>query len=324
MSSVLHRAARLRVTGPMVMMLGLLGLMTALTTNYLSGPNILMVVKVFTVTGLIGCSQMIILAAGGLNISVGAVGALSAIIAGGAMDRFGAPPYLSLLLGLTVGMLCGLLNGALIYRLGGVSSAFFLITLATASLYQGINLTITSGTPFYGIDPGFFRFGDYTLFGLPLSFYYMVFIYLFVGHLFSRLSIGRQILAFGANPRAAEIYGISKLRVVVFANVAASLIAAFAGMIALIRIKTAQPNMGADWMLLSFAAPLIGGTKLTGGTVNVLGCALGALSLTIISNGLVHLGVDVFWNTFIYGTVILLTVLFERLRVTSLGGGAWL
>ncbi len=75
--------------------------------------------------------------------------------------------------------------------------------------------------------------------------------------------------------------------------------------------------MGADWMLLSFAAPLIGGTKLTGGRVNVFGCLLGAIALTIIANGLVHLAVDVFWNMLIYGSVILFSVMIDQIRGTG-------
>ncbi len=306
------------ILSPLIIVAILLTVMLILKPNYLAATNVFVLVKVLTITAMVGFSQMIIMAIGGLNISVGAIGALSAIIAGGAMDRLGVPAFPALIIGILVGVACGVVNGLLIYRAGGVGPAFFLITLATASLFQGINLTITSGNPYYGIDSKFMAYGDTQLFGLPLSFFYMLLVGLLIWFMFSKLAIGRQFLAFGANPKAAELYGISKFRVVLYASIIAALVAAIAGMIAMIRIKTAQPNMGSDWMLLSFAAPLIGGTKLNGGKVNVAGCLLGAIALTIISNGLVHLAVDVFWNTLIYGTVILLSVMVDQFNLAGM------
>lgn len=303
--------------GPVIIPVFLLIIMLILKPNYLSGTNINMITKVLTITTLIGFAQMITIATGGLNLSIGAIGALSAIIAGGAMDVYGVPAFLALIIGIAVGIICGGINGLLIYRAGGVDAAFFLITLATASLFQGINLTITSGNPFYGIDPNFFKYGDTEILGIPLSFFHMLGISILIALLFGRLSIGRQILAYGANNKASQIYGVSKFRVVITSNILSGGVAAIAGMVALIRVQTAQPNMGSDWLLLSFAAPLIGGTKLSGGKVNVFGCILGALALTIISNGLVHLAVNVLWNTLIYGSVILLSVMLGRISLNK-------
>jgi len=317
LKNVLNKIQGSGILSPLFIVSGLLTVMLILKPNYLSKTNIYMLTKVLTITALVGFSQMIIMSIGGLNISVGAIGALSAVIAGGAMDRLGVPALPALFIGLSVGFIAGCVNGLLIYRAGGVGPAFFLITLATASLFQGINLVITSGNPYYELDPIFLRFGDTLIFGLPISFFYMLIVGIFLTVMFSKLALGRQFLAFGANPKASELYGISKFRVVFSASILAALIASLAGMIAMIRIKTAQPNMGADWMLLSFAAPLIGGTKLTGGRVNVLGCLLGAIALTIIANGLVHLAVDVFWNMLIYGSVILLSVMADQIRGTG-------
>jgi len=122
------------------------------------------------------------------------------------------------------------------------------------------------------------------------------------------------MLAFGGNNKAAELYGVSKFKVVLASCMIASVLASVAGILAMIRIEAAQPNMGADWMLLSFAAPLIGGTRNSGGKVNVLGTILGAFALTIITNALIHLKVNVLWNELIYGTIILLAVTIDRIR----------
>jgi len=297
-----------------IIVLVLLTIMLVLKPNYLSGENVYQLTKVLTVTALIGFSQMICIASGGLNVSVGATGALCAILAGGSMDALNMGAPLALVIGLLGGAACGLINGLLIFRAGGVGVAFFLTTLATMSVFQGINYTITSGSPFYGIKPGFLAIGDTKLLGLPSSFFIMLAVAFFLVFMFRKMIIGRQILAFGANSKSSELYGVSKFKVVVISSVIAGILAAIAGMMALIRIEAAQPSMGSDWMLLSFAATLIGGTRLTGGKVNVMGVIVGATALTIINNALIHLKVDVYWKALIYGLVILLACTMDRLR----------
>ncbi len=304
--------------GALIIVLVLLGIMLAIKPTYLSPTNIYVLAKVLTVTAVIGFSQMIVISSGGLNLAIGATGALSAVIAGWAMTNAGLPWWVGVLMGLAVGIICGVINGLLIYRAGGVGVAFFLITLATASIYQGLNFTITKGNPFYGpggkMDEAFLALGNTKILNIPASFYIMLVIAVLLIILYSKMSLGRQILAFGASNKAAQLYGVSKFKVVLSANIIASLLAAIAGILAMIRIEAAQPNMGADWMLMSFAAPLIGGTRQAGGKVNVIGAILGAFSLTIISNALVHLKVDIYWNQLIYGIIILLAVTIDRLR----------
>lgn len=302
------------VFGALMITIILLAVMLSLKPEYLASTNVNAIMKVLSVTAMIGFSQMVVIATGGLNVSVGATGALSAVLAGGVMERMGAGGGTALLVGLLAGILCGAINGLLIYRAGGIGTAFFLTTLATASVFQGINLMITSGSPFYDIDPRFIAFGDTRIFGIQQSFYYVIVIAILLTFMFKKMKIGRQILAYGSNPKASGLYGISKFKVVMFSNMIAGFLAASAGMIALIRIQAAQSNMGTDWMLISFAGPLIGGTKLDGGRINVLGAIIGGIVLTIIANGLVHLAIDVYWNKLIYGCVILLAVAIDRLR----------
>lgn len=296
----------------------LLGIMLILKPNYLSGTNIYTLVKVMTVTAMVGFSQMVIIGCNGLNLSVGATGALSAVVAGWSMTIAGMPWWAGVLMGLAVAIVCGVINGLLIYRAGGVGVAFFLITLATSSVFKGVTLTITSGNPYYGpdgkMDAAFLALGNTKILGLPSSFFIMLIVAVLIILMYRYLAVGRQMLAFGANYKAAELYGVSKFKVVLFANVVAGLLAGLAGILAMIRIEAAQPNMGADWMLVSFAAPLIGGTRNSGGKINVIGAILGALALTIISNALVHLKMDVYWRELIYGIIILLAVTIDRIR----------
>lgn len=291
--------------------------MCILKPNYLSADNISALLKVLAVTTLVGVSQMISISSGGMNVSIGSTGALAAIFSGLLMQNHNMPVLLSIVIGMFVGIMCGIVNGLLIYRNGGVGVASFLTTLATNSVFTGIIYMVTTGHGVSKIPAGFVAIGNSKLGPIPTSVFIVAIIITVIYLMFRYTSIGRQILAFGANPKAAELYGISRFKTIVLVNVLASILAAIAGMLVVMRVGTAQPDIGSDWMLRSFAAPLIGGTRQAGGKVVVFGVVLGALILTIIENALVHLGVNVYWTQLINGVVILVIMALDRVRDTK-------
>lgn len=288
--------------------------MCVLKRNYLSGDNISALLKVLSVTTLVGLSQMISIAGGGMNVSIGSTGAMSAIFSGLLMQNAGIPVLAAVLIGGVTGAGCGIINGLLIYRNGGIGVASFLTTLATNSVFTGIIYMITTGHGVSNIPGGFIAIGNSKAGMIPSSVFIVAVILIGIYLLFKYAKTGRQILAFGANPKAAELYGISRLKTIMTVNVIAGMIAAAAGMLVVMRVGSAQPDIGSDWMLQSFAAPLIGGTRQAGGKVVVFGVVLGALVLTIIENALVHLGVDVYWTELINGAVIIAIMALDRIR----------
>ena len=305
-----------------IVVIVLLVVMCILNPTFLSLSNLLNMSKVVAVTATVSFGMQIIIGMGGLNLSVGTTGAMCAVLAGGAMEIFGVSTPVALIIGLAAGILAGFLNGLLVYRAGGAGVAFFLITLATSYIFKGITLMITEGFPFNRINPSFLAVGSTTLFGtIPLSLIYMIIFAVFLYFMFNKMKIGRQLLAFGANYKAAELYGVSKFKVVCIGCTLAGFFSGAGGLLGLIRIQAAQPNMGNDWMLLAFAATLIGGTSLTGGRVNVLGTILGAFALVIIDNALVYLIIDTYWTQLIYGLLVLGAVSLELVRTKSKKGG---
>jgi ribose transport system permease protein len=129
-----------------------------------------------------------------------------------------------------------------------------------------------------------------------------------------RAIVGRQMLAFGGNPHAAELSGISRARIVILAHTASGLLAAIAGMMSVARLQLASPFIGDEWLIASFAAPVIGGTVLTGGHVSVIGTCLGVLVVSLINQALVMLAVDPFYVQVLLGALILGAVGLNRLR----------
>lgn len=292
----------------------MVGVMCVIKRNYLSPDNISALLKVLAVTSLVGTSQMISIASGGMNVSIGATGAMAAIFSALLMQNAGVPVSAAILAGLLTGTGCGIINGLLIYRNGGVGVASFLTTLATNSVFTGIIYMITTGHGVSKIPGSFVAVGNTKIGPVPTSILIMLAILALVFLMFRYTSPGRQILAFGANPKAAELYGISRLKTIMLVNILAGLLAAAAGMLVVARVGTAQPDIGSDWMLESFAAPLIGGTRQAGGKVVVFGVILGALVLAIIQNALVYLGVNVYFTELINGIVIIVIMALDRLR----------
>lgn len=278
---------------------------------FLSPFNLYVLLTAFSLSVLVALSQAVILAIGQMNLSVGAIGGLAAIAFAGLMEVHGVPPLAAVAAGIAVGALAGLVNGAIIAATG---IGAFVVTLATLSIYKGINIGITEAQPFYDIPAVVAWIGNARLGPVPFLLLPAMASVLAVGLLFSRGVLGRQMLAFGGNAAAAELSGIPARRIVVWAHVISGVLAALAGMMAVARLQLGQPTIGDDWLILSFAAPVIGGAVLAGGHAPVIGICLGVVIVTLINNALVLLEVDPFFVQLLLGLLILGAVALNRLR----------
>jgi ribose transport system permease protein len=229
---------------------------------------------------------------------------------------WGLPAPLAAVCAVLIGLVAGVLNGYLI-AWSGISA--FVITLASLSIFKGINLGITQAQPFYGVPESVKAFGNTTFLGpLPWLVIPTVLVVLLVWYLLNRLPLGRHILAVGANPHAAELSGISVRNTVITAHGISGLLAALAGIALVARLQIGQPTIGDDWLILSFAAPVIGGAVLTGGHVSVVATVLGVVIVAIITQALVLLNIDPFFVQVVLGALILWAVGLNRWREVRL------
>jgi ribose transport system permease protein len=216
-----------------------------------------------------------------------------------------------LISGLALGAVLGWINGVAIIRTG-VNS--FIITLASASLFSGGMLILTKAIIYNGLPPTIAAFGRMRFgFVSPL-----LIIALLIGValvvLFRFTALGREILAAGANPRAAELSGVPVGRAIIVAHTLSGLLAASAGLMLLTRLGAAMPSVGEDWLLPSFLAPVLGGALLSGGSISVVGAMIGALLVTTIRSGLLIMQVGNFWLQLFLGVMLLAAVLLDRYR----------
>ncbi len=291
-------------------------LLSILTPNFLTEFNIYVMLRSFCVALLVGFAQMVTLGVGQMNISVGALGGLVAISFGGMMEVLGVPLVLAIPLAIAIGALGGLINGVLTARTG-ING--FIITLATASAFTGINLGITESIPYYNMPPALVAFGDQRFFAFPYLLIAPLIVAALLGLFFARTVPGRQLLAVGGNPNAADLSGISRNRTIVLAHVLSGGLAAIAAVLAVAQLGSAQPSIGANWLLLSFAAPIIGGAALTGGYISVLGTTFAVILIALIENGMVLANVDPYWVQFLLGALILAAVWLNRWRAVKTG-----
>lgn len=281
---------------------------------FLTEYNLFVMLRILSVTSIFALAQMVVIAVGQMNLAVGAIGGLVAILFGGMMEVYGVPVPLAMLIGAAVGILTGWLNGAII-AYSGING--FVVTLAMLSVYTGLNYGITESIPFYNMPQVLLDTYDGKIGPVPNILVIPLVAAALVGLFLFRTRAGRYILATGGNPSAAALSGISIRRSVILAHTVSGALAGFAGMVAVARLGTAEPTIGVDWLLPSFAAPVIGGAILSGGRVSVIGTMVAVVLIVLLENGLLLARTDPYYVQFFLGVLILAAVMFNRWRAVS-------
>jgi ribose transport system permease protein len=281
--------------------------------SFLSSFNLFTMGRSLSVDIVVGFSQMVVLAIGGMNLSVGSIGVCAVMFCGYLMQTSGVPVPLAFLSAIALGGALGSVNGWAIAR-SGVSS--FVVTLASANLFSGAMLILTKAEPINGLPRVLGAIGLYRVLGLvspSLLLATAIGAGLFVFYKYS--VAGKEMLAVGANARAAAISGIAADRAIILGHVLSGALAAIAGLMVLTRLGAAMPAIGGeDWLLPSFLGPILGGASLGGGAISVLGSMLGATLVTIIRGGLLVFNIGNFWLQLFLGLFLLAAVLAQRYR----------
>lgn len=289
------------------------------TDGFVSEFNVYSVGRLVSITVVVGFAQMVAIGIGQMNLSIGAIGGVVAMVLGWLLQGLGVPWPLAIVIAVAFGGVLGAINGAIIVRTG-INA--FIITLGTASVFTGAMFIMTKVEAFRDLPPGFIEFGRLEIGGLVSPLVVMMLAVLVLLYLmYQGTTLGRQMLAVGANARAAGASGVPVGRVVTLTHVLSGALAGLAGVMLVLRIGSAIPSIGTagggDWLLPSFAAPAIGGTLLSGGVVNVVGTFVGGLLLGTIENGLTLLSVPGFWVQLSTGLVLLVAILLDRARTVA-------
>lgn len=259
----------------------------------------------------VALGQAVALVVGGMNLSIGAIGGLATITVGYLLTNIGAPEPLAVIAALAVGLACGAINGVLIT---GLKLNSFIVTLSTSFIFTGLVYGISRGYPYTDIPKAFTYVGRKSLLFFPVVFWLMILALAAIQYFYSNTVTGRRILATGSNTTAARLSGIRTDRIVLISNLQSGFFAALTGVLYVSRMGSAQPATGQNWMIISFAVAIIGGTALQGGYISGIGLFAGGLIMVFIKNGLIMLEANVYFEQAFLGLIILLAVSLENVR----------
>ncbi len=290
----------------------LLGIIFSLTNkSFLTGYNVFNISRTASLYMFVALSQAMVLIVGGMNLSLGAIGGLSVVSAGMCMQNFGLPWYVAVIVALLVGVSAGFVNGQLITKM---KLNAFVVTLATSFVYTGLVFGISKGFPYTDIPKSFTLIGRKGIGNVPFLLMLIIITLLILAYVFKYTVVGRRLLATGGNLEAAELSGIKTNNMIVLANVLSGVFASTAGVLWISRMGSAQPATGVDWMIISFAVAVIGGTALQGGSVSPLSLFAAGFMIAMVKNGLVMLGVNVYFEQTFLGLIILCAVSVEVIK----------
>lgn len=293
--------------------------------KFLTLDNLLNVLRQISINTIVALGMTFVIITAGIDLSVGSIVALSAVICTGVMKKgitvFGhtllAPPsvgvgvLLGMLIGLLLGAFLGLVNGFFITKF---AMPPFVVTLAMMTIARGLAFIYTEGFPISELPNVFVYLGAGYLGPFPLPVIIMLLLALLMHYILTRTAFGRYVFAIGGNEEAARLSGIDINKVKLVVYTLSGFLAALAGIILAARLGSGDPKTGYMYELNAIAAVVLGGTSLSGGKGNIAGTFIGALLIGIIDNGLVLMRVSTFYQYVVKGAIILAAVLLDKVK----------
>lgn len=297
--------------GSLTLVLGVIIFVSSLISpQFLTPYNITIVLRSLAFVGIVSLAQGLLLLVGDIDASIGAIAGLGAVISAFFMVKFGVDPHVSLLLGIVAGALLGAFNGLLItaFRLTAL-----VLTIGMLTAYNGLNLAITEGRTITGFPSNVTVYGQGSLFGFPIPALFLLGVYALVWFITKTTVFGRNMYAIGNSIEAAKMVGIRTQRTRIITYALSGGLAGLAGILMSLRIASAQPSIGAIWLLPSIAGPVIGGIAITGGIGSVTGALIGGAIMGVIANIVVLGGVSLYWQQVINGGIVVMAIVFDSL-----------
>ena len=252
---------------------------------------------------------------GGIDLSVGAIVALSGITSVGLVINGGWAVAPAVIAGILIGTLCGILNGCIISWL---KVPAFIVTMAMMNVARGAAQIYTGGTAIriQSVD-AFTQLGVGRLFNVPYQIYYAVVLIILATLVLNRTKFGTYVFATGGNRLAARLSGIKTERIERITYTISGTMAGITGVILSARMYSAQPSVGDGLELDAIAACVLGGVSMSGGMGRISGTIIGAIIIGLINNGLNLMGVNSYWQLVAKGVIILLAIAIDAMKNRS-------
>lgn len=294
-------------------LIGLIAICIIVTLNsdkFLTQDNIMNVLRQISANMYLASAMLMILIAGGIDLSVGSLIALTGVVAGTLVAN-GVPVPVTLILCLLGGALCGAVNGTI---LSTTTLPPFIVTLSMMNILRGATYVFTGGATVRIDDRSFINVGTGYFTIIPLPVIYMFIVILIVFLILNKTKLGRHIYAIGGNQKAAEFSGINVRKVRMFVYVFSGIMSALAGIVISARNYSGNPVAGNGAEMDAIAACVVGGASMAGGYGYIGGTLIGALIIGLVNNGLNLMRIDSYWQIIFKGVIILVAVYIDYFK----------
>lgn len=272
---------------------------------FLTSGNITNILGQVTEIGIIAIPMTYVIISGNMDLSAGSIMGLAAVSLGMFHVVMGVNIWISVLLALLVGAVCGAINGYLIakYRIEAI-----VVTIGTMVMLRGVVQVLTEGRPVSGYPEAFTYLGQGRILGIPVSFIIFIFLFLVAYYIMKQTRIGKYIYALGNNEEAVHYSGISVFKVRLITLITSGVFSALAGILLVSRLTSVESTTGEGIELSVITAVLIGGTHIFGGRGSLIGTIIGVMIIGTLTNGLNLIGVSSLLQMVVLGILILIAV----------------
>ena len=279
------------------------------TSKFLKPNNLISVLRQISINAYIALGMTLIIILGHIDLSVGAIVAMSGTLTVGFIVTQGLPIPVAILLGILLGMAAGLISGMIVtyFRVPA-----FIITMAMMNVCSGVAYVYSGGQATRINNDFFSAIGTGYLFNtIQLPVVYMIILIIVISFLLGKTKFGTYIYAIGGNREAARLSGVPIKKVEIAVFTISGVLSAFAGLVLCSRMYSGQPSVGSGYELDAIAACVLGGTSMSGGKGRISGTIFGAMVIGVISNGLNLIGVSSYWQLIVKGLIIACAVLLD-------------
>ncbi|HEY0577101.1 MAG TPA: ABC transporter permease [Pseudonocardia sp.] len=299
-----------RDAGGLVVLLVLFGGLTLASDEFLTGGNLGNLARQVAIFGIIAAGELLVILTAGIDLSVGSVLALTGCVTAELLVH-GWPVPAAILVGLLVGTVLGVFNGAMVAR---AKLPPFIVTLGMLGIARGVVLVITDASTIQPLPPSFSAVANGSVLGVPNLLWIFLIVIALTAFVLRRTVFGRYVYAVGSNPESARLSGVPVTAVLISVYALSGLLAAVGGVLFASRLSAGIPTGGAGYELNAIAACVIGGASLFGAKGGAFGAAAGALIVGTLNNGGNLLAVNAFYLEIIIGGLILAAVFFDQLQ----------
>ena len=282
--------------------------LSILSPSFLKIQNLVNIFRQVSITGVIAIGMVFVIVTGGIDLSVGSITGMVAMVATSMAHPGQFPLIVPILAGLLAGLAAGAVNGIII-AYGDVPP--FITTLGMMTSLRGVALLYNNGRPIIDLSDEYTQIGGGMLGGVP----YPVIIFIVViavGAVFLKFSkFGRHVYAVGGNEQSAKVSGINVKRIKMSVYIIAGFVSALSGIIISSRVMSGSPAAGEGYEMDAITACVIGGASLSGGEGSVISTVIGALIVGVVNNGLDLLKVSSYWQQIVKGIIIIAAVLID-------------